>query len=472
MKKVVVITLAIMLTFSLYSCGTGTASNPDLDKALDGVVNQGNDLDLAGLAVVAVKDGEVVYQYGGGYQRIDNEDEENNVPFESSTRMRIASVSKTFVAVGIMQLVEKGKIDLDQDVSKYLGFTLRNPNYPDTPITCRMLLSHTSSLRDGTEGKEVYCIEPQYGLNEFFDKDGKYYDSGNHFAKTGQAPGKYFSYANMNYSVLGTIIECASEERFDQYMTKHIFEPMDIGASFNVSDFDQDAMNNLATGYKMNWDKDGAPIKGSKWIATKDDYNGKIQDKDYVIIANPDGSDNPIKTNIKNYKIGTNASFFSPAGGLRISADELAAYIQMYINDGVATSGERILSKESVNQMFTPQWTWNGKDKGTNGDSEYGLMACWGLGLHIITNGQYNDGYGDTFLKDRKDLNLVGHYGDAYNMFSLFMVDREGKSGFTYVCNGAACDIYSEIPYGEYSENWIWEEQIVTNLYKYIFDEK
>lgn len=443
-----------------------TVTVPELKDVMNGIVNQGNNLSLAGLGVVAVKDNDVAFEYGGGYRYIDNSNSANNKPFSSSTRMRIASVSKTFVAVGIMQLVEKGQIDLDEDVSSYLNFQLRNKNFPDKKITCRMLLTHTSSIVDG-EGP--YSIEPKYGLDEFFKQNGKYYANGEKFSD--KAPGSYFEYANINFAVLATVIEKVSGKRFDTYENENILEPMGIGASYNVSDFDSVDMDNLAAGYKKNWDANGAPVSGSKWIATVDNFKGKVQDKNTIFVTNPDSGGGMIEASLVGYTPGTNASCFNPAGGLRISADELSTYIMMYMNDGVAPNGNRILTKDSVDKMFTKQWVWNGKEGAeSNGNSEYGLFGAWGLGLQIIVNGENNDGYGDTFLKDRKDLNLAGHYGDAYNMFSIFMLDRASKSGFVYTCNGAECDIYSELPYGAYSENWIWEEQMVTALYNYILD--
>src|SRR5436190_22947897 len=64
---------------------------------------------------------------------------------------RIASISKLAVAIGVMRLVEQGRLDLDRDVSFYLGWPLRNPAFPDQPITLRLLLSHRSSLKDDIE---------------------------------------------------------------------------------------------------------------------------------------------------------------------------------------------------------------------------------------------------------------------------------------------------------------------------------
>ena len=75
-------------------------------------------------------------------------DPQNRSPITPVDPVRVASVSKLVVAIGVMKLVEAGKLDLDSDVSRWLGWSLRNPAFPDRPITLRQLLSHTSSVRD------------------------------------------------------------------------------------------------------------------------------------------------------------------------------------------------------------------------------------------------------------------------------------------------------------------------------------
>ena len=69
--------------------------------------------------------------------------------------VRIASISKLVVSIGVMKLVENGSLNLDEDVSRYLDWPMRNPNFLERPITLRMLLSHTSSLRDGDDAYVV-----------------------------------------------------------------------------------------------------------------------------------------------------------------------------------------------------------------------------------------------------------------------------------------------------------------------------
>lgn len=454
--------LALIMSANIASAEPGGETQRVLDSVMDSEIERDDGLALAGLAVEAILDGEVVYKYAGGRRFIDNDNSANDLPFGTDTRVRIASISKSFVAVGIMQLAEQGMIDLNADVSDYLGFMLRNPYYPDTPITCRMLLSHTSSLRDG----EYYTLGPDHALRECFEPYSVYYENGAHFAGEGQPPGAYFSYANLNYGLLGTILEAVSGERFDRYMYEHVFQPMGIEASFHLSDFDESEMNKLAVIYRKEYNDDGLSRESAKWIPRFDDLAYRNLDDSAVFVADPEREDSFRVAAVKDYVPGTNATIFSPHGGLRISADELAVFVRMLMNGGTI-NGNQVLKPESVDTMFTPVWTWNGSRDNSNGDTVGGLYACWGLGIQIITNGVYSDGFGDNFLENNSAqvLNLAGHYGNAYGEFSVFMLDRDARAGFVYVCNGVEYYYY----YGNYSANWIWAEEIATVLYDQIF---
>ena len=112
-----------------------------LDRELEAMVIA-PDRPIASLSVVAIRDARVVYERQFGYRHIARAD-----PANASTLYRIASITKLVTALGVMRLVEEGKLDLDEDVGKYLGYRVRNPHFPDVPITLRALLSHTSSLR-------------------------------------------------------------------------------------------------------------------------------------------------------------------------------------------------------------------------------------------------------------------------------------------------------------------------------------
>src|SRR6266542_3210387 len=118
--------------------------------------------------------------------------------------VRVASVSKLVVAIGVMKLVEAGKLDINSDVSSWLGWNLRNPSFPDRPITLSMLLAHTSSVR---EHDDNYAILLGGSLQELL-ADPSNWDAG-------YAPGDYFAYVNLNYPIVASVIERVTGERFD-----------------------------------------------------------------------------------------------------------------------------------------------------------------------------------------------------------------------------------------------------------------
>src|SRR3982751_391432 len=122
--------------------------------------------------------------------------------------VRIASISKLVTAIGVMRLVEAGKLDLDADVSKYLGYTFRNPAFPDTPITLRLLLSHRSSLTD-----TIDYVLPLDGDMQKVLADPQAWDAD-------RAPGAYFRYVNFNFPVVAAVMERATGERFDRLMDR------------------------------------------------------------------------------------------------------------------------------------------------------------------------------------------------------------------------------------------------------------
>ena len=96
-----------------------------------------------GISAAVVKDGKIVYNKSIGYK-----DLETKTPLGNEDIMRIASISKSFTATSLLQLVDKGVISLDDDVSDLIGFQIRNPHHPDVPITLKMVLSHTASIKD------------------------------------------------------------------------------------------------------------------------------------------------------------------------------------------------------------------------------------------------------------------------------------------------------------------------------------
>ena len=183
---------------------------------------------VSGLQISTIRGGEVFENFAFG---IAQSTAQGPVPLGLGHKIRVASVSKIAVAIAILMLVEEQHFSLDEDVSALLGWKLRNPNFPKTTITVRSLLSHTSSVRDGTR----YFIEAGKGqIRDFFYPDAELWDQGAHWAtEPNEEPGRYFSYANLNFGLLAAIIERASNQRFDLFLANRLFEPLALEADFN-----------------------------------------------------------------------------------------------------------------------------------------------------------------------------------------------------------------------------------------------
>src|SRR5690606_20893972 len=176
--------------------------------------------ETVGLAVVVARDNAIVYHGSFGWK-----DLEAKVPLEADDLFRIASISKSFAATSVMQLVEQGRLSLDADAGDLIGFPVRNPAFPDRPITLRMLLNHTSSITDGPSYGSLDVIHPEKGAAW----QERYAD---------RAPGEGYEYSNLAYNMVGAIIERVSGERFDLHVRRHVLEPLGIGGGHLVDALD------------------------------------------------------------------------------------------------------------------------------------------------------------------------------------------------------------------------------------------
>jgi CubicO group peptidase (beta-lactamase class C family) len=382
-------------------------------------VMQTPDMPILAIQAVVLKHGHVVYAHSLGDRYVDNADPSNDLPVTNDTKYRIASISKMVAAVGVMQLVEKGKIALDADVSKYLGFSFRNPSFPNDKITTRMLLSHTSSLRDG----DYYSFPATDKLSDYVTPAGAHFEGGSRWATpiagTDASPRHYFSYQNLNYGVLATILEAVTHERFDRYMQTHVLDPLGCDASYDVRWFSLCALRNVGVLYRK-MDADGVWDTAGPWYPQVDDYRG----------VRP-----PAPTGSATYVPGSNATWESPQGGLRISALDLTRVERMFMNGGTF-KGHRLLQASTVRLMFTPVWTYDAA--ANNGDTQ-GWCGEWGLGIQILSN---NPDVGDRLLPGPESPHWTGHLGEAYGMISNAIFDRKTGNGYVYYCAGMGADPY------------------------------
>ncbi len=304
--------------------------------------------------------------------------------------VRIASISKTFVGLAVMRLVEQRVLELDRDVSDYLGWPLQHPSHRNAPISLRLLLSHQSGLRDGIN----YAL-PMDAQLEAELKNPKAWD-------IDHPPGTYFAYANLNFPVIAAVMEAATGKRFDHIMKTQVFDPLELDACFNWTLCSDTKLTAAVTLYRATGE------------VARDDLRG-IRESCSVVPARDGNCD------MTRYQLGQTGSIFSPQGGLRISANDLAKIGQIFLrNDG------RYLSQASMAQMTKPAWQYDG----TNGDSEDGYFCAYGLAIHVLAAPRRpasckDDRFGDGALR-------FGHSGEAYALKSGLWINPAKKEGIAF----------------------------------------
>ena len=299
--------------------------------------------------------------------------------------VRVASISKLVVALGVMRLVEAGTLDLDRDVSTVIGWPLRNPAFPDTPITLRHLLSHTSSLRDGVD----YTI-PYGGTVRQALANPKAWDAGH-------APGTYFTYANLGFPVIAAVMETATGARFDALMKRLVFDPLKLDACFNwVTCSDAKVARHVV-------------LYSETGVVRRDDLHGRRPDCPVFTAAGCD---------LTTYRLGDNGALFSPQGGMRISMRDLARIGRVLLADGAG-----LITPQTIAQMTAAAWTSNG----SNGDTEGGFYCSYGLAVQRLATvtGCNDDVFADGRLR-------IGHAGEAYGLRSGLWIDPARRTGVAY----------------------------------------
>lgn len=393
--------------------------------------------ELYALEAAAFDGGKAAYRYGR------SRDDGRKAP----RLYRVASISKMAVAMCAMALAERKLFDIDEDLSRYLGWPLRNPAYPGAPISAALLMSHRSSLRDGPG----YSLPLGCELREFFEPGGRGYHDGLHFARpkpgqAGRAPGEYFSYCNLGYGVLATALEKAAGERFDRLVKRLILEPLGTEASFNVNLLSDSAFARLSPIYRTGAEGDYAP--GSPWVPQVDAYGGVRPALPCQVLPGlgPEALD--------AYVPGTNGTLFSPQGGMRASIEDVAAIGLCLAGGGLAQDGRRVLSRESVAAMSGERWLYD--PAAHNGDNYGGLIRISGLGL--MKGAAAFDGEGGDRLLPEGGPKLWGHHADAYGLLGGCLFAPEEGRGFAYIIGGTAED--PEKFRGRHSSFYLWEERI------------
>jgi CubicO group peptidase (beta-lactamase class C family) len=358
-------TLTILVLFLLQFCVANAQyeeAEADFKKVMD-------KFSAVGASVAVVKEGKIIYTHSFGWK-----DLENHTPLTDTDIFRIASISKSFSATSVMQLVESGQLSLEDDFGDLVGFKIRNPKFPDQKITLKMALSHTSSLNDSQGYLNLDLINPA--------KNPDYAKCYNNYE-----PGKGYQYCNLNFNLIGTIIEKKSGERFDRYVENHILKPLNLYGGYCIDSLDSTRFVKL---YEYH----------------NDTKNFTLSPTAYA----------PRREEIKNYVMGYSTPIFSPTGGMKISATDLAKYMTMHMNYGTG-NGVKIISKKHAKLMQTK----------ITEEEEYGLALR--QASNLIPN-----------------VKLVGHTGSAYGLYSTMFFNPKKKFGFVIITNGINATYTGDFP--------------------------
>jgi CubicO group peptidase (beta-lactamase class C family) len=311
----------------------------DLDAFFDGIIPlQMERSDVAGATVLVMKDGKELLKKGYGFA-----DVTKKTPVDPDTTMfRLASISKTFTWVSVMQLAEQGKLDVDADVNKYLDFQIA-PAF-GKPITLRNLMTHTGGLEEET--RDIIYVDPKKTtlLADFLKQNQP---------RRMFPPGQIPAYSNYGVGLAGYIVQRVSAEPFEQYVSEHIFQPLGMKHSAFNEPMTAELAPFVSEGYRSSTEK---PPLGFE-------------------VFNP-----------------------APAGGVSSSAADMGRYATALLNGG-ELDGRRILKAETRDLLWTPQF----RASDSLPPICMGFYETWRNNLHFIGHGGDLIAFHSIFLMEPKE---------------------------------------------------------------------
>jgi CubicO group peptidase (beta-lactamase class C family) len=288
-----------------------------VDAAVPGLLEQHH---IVGAAIAVVHDDRVLLLRGYGKPRLDSQHDVD----PARTVFRIGSVTKIFTAAAALGLAERGLLDLDHDVRDYL---------PDVPIryrtTTRQLLTHTAGFDEKLAGGYTESAE---NLQPLADHVRRY-------ARQIKLPGGAYTYSNTNYAVAGLIVERRSGVSFEDYLARHVFEPLGMSATTAHQPRESDGGIEVARGYR--W-------RGGKYepLASRFTQSG-------------------------------------PAGAVTAPAADMARMMAALLAEG-ALEGRRVLSPESARSLLSPQFVSHPR---IGEAATYGFAVLSARGRRIVYRG-------------------------------------------------------------------------------------
>lgn len=174
-----------------------------------------------GASVAVFQNGRVTYTYTYGQIR------PGGPEVTADTAFQVGSISKMVACIGLLQLMDEQGVSLDDELGEVLGYEVRNPHYPEVPVTLRQLMTHTASLQDSSdydralegEGLPLETLFAQEGRRVFLQA----------------RPGSRRLYSNFGGGLIGPLIEALSGMALDDYMAQNVFEPLGVAAAYQPS---------------------------------------------------------------------------------------------------------------------------------------------------------------------------------------------------------------------------------------------
>lgn len=339
-----------------------------------------------GLACAVITAGQVRWARGFGLA-----DLESRRPMEADTLINVGSIAKTVTATAVMQLWERKKLSLGDDVGKYLPFPVRNPAFPETPITIEQLLTHRSSIKDGPAYDKSYvCGDSPLSLGDwlasYFTPGGKNWSTTENWhgwtPGTANPPAQPRAYSNVGFGVLGQVVERISRQPFSAYCQENIFRPLGMNRTgWFLRSVD---VKRHATPYER--------LPANLKSAESEDFRALTPTGIKLDSLAPGSYVPRCLYGFPNY----------PDGLLRTSANELGRFMAMYLARGTAF-GRQSLKPGTITEMFSKTHFGN----------------CLGWRDYKLPDGR----------------SIIGHGGADPGISTFAMFDPSFQVGALYLCN-------------------------------------
>lgn len=298
----------------------------DLFAQLERIVR---DMGVPSINAAIVRDGQVRFSAAVGYADVDQRRE-----IGTATVQNFGSTTKMVTMTAALQLVERGQLSLDDPIDALLAFRVRNPAFPDVPITLGQLIDHRSSVADD----DSYDLGYQCGSSTISLEDWlrTYFDVASDERFKDWEPGTHRAYSNVGYGLIGLLIEKASDLSFDEYCRTNIFAPLGMTRSHFAPD---------ATAYDYAVPYTVTP----DWFDADRHFRGR-----FARLSRFNPSERPIVVgDARPFCIYSTPT--PPDGGLRTNAGEFAKFIAAWANNGTDLASDTFLLRtDTVEKVVTP----------------------------------------------------------------------------------------------------------------------